>query len=159
MWNQHTCGIQSCHAEKNSRAICRSFVPSPRTIPPKISSRGQNFSHGRISGHLTSEPLHHVCNLQCVCVGPDWDARPVWKTRQEPVFTARPVMTDGIIGTIHVRLSNTVRYSILISGADLDLLASLRCKVRYVYVSLSLYVTLVESNYPTVPCGVRGTCI
>ena len=53
----HMRTIQSCHAKKNSRAIYRSFVPSPRTIPPKISSRGQNFSHGRISGNLTSEPL------------------------------------------------------------------------------------------------------
>ena len=45
--NQHTCSMQSCNAKKNSRAMYHSFVSSPRTIPPKISSRGQNFSQGQ----------------------------------------------------------------------------------------------------------------
>ena len=57
--NQHTCGMRYCRTKKTSRAVHSSFVASPRTIPPKISSRGQNFSQGRFIRYLISEPLHY----------------------------------------------------------------------------------------------------
>ena len=60
---QYTCSMQSCHAKKNSRAMYHSFVSSPRTIPPKISSRGQNFSQGRFIRYLSLQPPYGMRNV------------------------------------------------------------------------------------------------